>query len=783
MLIRVMIAFVLLVAVATPANANEGREPLDVSEGIEVGRAAETNSLNGIYVSPVDGNVYIASVGGDEITVHDPNTGNVLDRIGPERGVGGPDDVFITEDGTIYWTEILTGFVGMLKPGGTFVRQEVGPGVNPITMSEDEKRLFVGRLFLGQGLYELDPNLVAAPVEINPDLMLNSFDFGPDGFLYAPSFFTGDVLKIDVDSAIPVASEVVTNVGGVSSAVKFNSLGEAYAVNIGDGKVLELDLSGADAHTVVLDVEGTIDNIAFSTDDVLFAAVGADNVIVRIEPNGDTSAITEGGLGLPGDVAVSPDGTVWVTELFALRGYTSGTTPTTSFYDRFLPPGAGFAGATSVVVDGDNLLLTSGFSNALQVLDPVTGAVSLDIRTLAGVTNAIRHDGDIIASQIAAGNVVNAEDPTEVLLEGLAVPLGMASDGETLYVGDWALGNVWAVDDTGATVLASGLLAPEGMALDGDRLLVVETGRQQVTGIDLATGSTSPVIVGLDYSDRIPVGFFPFGTMSGVAVDERSIYVSDDGVNMVYEFRRFAIEQMGLVDVSQGTWRLPVATPPDLLAMLADGTPFYFGNPGDFPMMGDWNCDGTDTPGLYRQSDGFVYLRNTNTQGIADVRFFFGNPGDIPIAGDFDGDGCDTVSLYRPGTSEVFVINALGSEEEGLGAAEVSFVFGDPGDVPFVGDFDGDGIDTVALHRATTGFVYFRNSLTTGVAEHSFFWGDPGDIVFAGDWDSDGIDTPALFRPSNDTFYWRNTNTAGTADGSATVAVVGDAYPVSGRFG
>jgi sugar lactone lactonase YvrE len=338
----------------------------------------------------------------------------------------------------------------------------------------------------------------------------------------------------------------VANIGGTASAVKFNSLGDAYGVNIDEGIVLKLDLSGADAHEVVLDVEGTIDNIAFSVDDVLFVAVGIDNQIVRIDPNGHIRTIARGGLGLPGDVAVSPDGTVWVTELFAMRGYTRGKQPTTSFYDRFLPPGAGFAGATTVVADGDDLLLTSGFSNALQVLDPVTGAVSLDIRDLAGVTNAIRHDGDIVAAQIAAGNVVKAEGSRNVLLDGTMtaplpffVPLGLASDGDTLYVGDWATGIVWAVDNTGASVLASDLLFPEGMTVDGDRLLVVETGRQQVTAIDLATGDTSPVIVGLDYSDRIPEGFFPFGIMSGVTVGaNNSIYVSDDGVNKVYEFRR-----------------------------------------------------------------------------------------------------------------------------------------------------------------------------------------------------------------------------------------------------
>lgn len=67
-------------------------------------------------------------------------------------------------------------------------------------------------------------------------------------------------------------------------------------------------------------------------------------------------------------------------------------------------------------------------------------------------------------------------------------------------------------------------------------LLVVETGRRQVTAIDLLTGDQSPVIVGLDDSGRLREGFFPFGIVSG-AFGERSIDVSDDDVNKVYEFR------------------------------------------------------------------------------------------------------------------------------------------------------------------------------------------------------------------------------------------------------
>jgi hypothetical protein len=189
--------------------------------------------------------------------------------------------------------------------------------------------------------------------------------------------------------------------------------------------------------------------------------------------------------------------------------------------------------------------------------------------------------------------------------------------------------------------------------------------------------------------------------------------------------------------------------------------------------FGDWNCDGVDTPGLYRQSDGYVYLRNSNSQGVADVKFFFGDPGDYPLAGDWDGDGCDTVSIYRPSQAKIFVINRLGSSDGGLGQADFGFVFGNPGDTPFTGDFDGDGIDTVGLHRGSTGLVYFRNSLTTGVADSEFIYGDPGDRLAAGDWDGDGEDTVGVYRPSTGTLYIKNRNAQGTADAAL---VAGDGY-------
>jgi hypothetical protein len=46
--------------------------------------------------------------------------------------------------------------------------------------------------------------------------------------------------------------------------------------------------------------------------------------------------------------------------------------------------------------------------------------------------------------------------------------------------------------------------------------------------------------------------------------------------------------------------------------------------------------NGTDTVGLHRESTGFVYDRNTHTQGNADTTLVFGQPPWLPVAGTFE---------------------------------------------------------------------------------------------------------------------------------------------------
>jgi hypothetical protein len=186
---------------------------------------------------------------------------------------------------------------------------------------------------------------------------------------------------------------------------------------------------------------------------------------------------------------------------------------------------------------------------------------------------------------------------------------------------------------------------------------------------------------------------------------------------------------------------------------------FSFGNPGDLAVMGDWDCDGEGTPGVYRPGEGLFYLRNTNTAGPAELSFAFGHPSDLPLVGDWDGDGCDTVALFRPPEARFYVSNVLGRA-----VADLEFDFGQPGDMPFAGDFDGDGVDTVGVYRPGEGRIYLRNTLATGPPDLAFLYGQAGDQILAGDWDGDGIDTPAVYRRGTGQLALRLSNTQGAAD-------------------
>ncbi len=138
------------------------------------------------------------------------------------------------------------------------------------------------------------------------------------------------------------------------------------------------------------------------------------------------------------------------------------------------------------------------------------------------------------------------------------------------------------------------------------------------------------------------------------------------------------------------------------LKLTANGTPradlidhvFFYGTPGDHPIVGDWNGDGTHTIAVFR--DG-VWHRDTDGDGKwseADARASFGRKGDLPVVGDFNGDGVDELGIYRDG---MWYIDTNGNGQ--IDAGDQTFQLGGAGDTPVVGDWDGDGAAEPAVYR------------------------------------------------------------------------------------
>jgi len=237
-------------------------------------------------------------------------------------------------------------------------------------------------------------------------------------------------------------------------------------------------------------------------------------------------------------------------------------------------------------------------------------------------------------------------------------------------------------------------------------------------------------------------------------------------------------DSIGVMDPASAFWLL--------VGFDGTSTEFTFGDPGDLPRIGDWDCDGIATPAVWRPSNGDLYLRNSNSAGEADYVSGYDDPDAIPVVGDFNGNGCDNVSFYHPTEGLVRVFNTPEADIDtasGTTLPDTEYFFGGEGDVPFAGDFDGDGIDTIGLFRPSTAVFYLKNAHTDGPADIEFSFGATGDVPIAGNWGvDDGFDTVAVYRPDAGTFFFRYDNSVGPADDTFEIGVV-DALPVAGAFG
>ena len=478
--------------------------------------------------------LYVGSAG-LQVTAMDKETGEIIKVYGPAPEWGA-DDLAFGPDGSLYNTAILNGTVGKLAPDGSHTILNETPilGVNPVAVSDDG-RLFVGIALMGDALYEFDPTGATEPRLINEGLGLNGFDWW-DGYLWAPRMYTGELVRIDVDSG-----EVTTIADGFtySTSADVGPDGMVYVNDNGAQQIVKVDPQTG-SKTIVAPIGG--DNMAISSTGRLFLSNGDNARVVEILPDGTIREVSQPGLTTGGGgiaVASGADGApvVYVPDIFgfyAITGDTGAEVPTAS--------GQAF-GAMTAGAYGTDVVTTSWFDGTLQVWDPVAGEVVADYSEALTATpiNAVGLGDDIVVAELSGeGSPVVRIDGTTgqpTVLATMAVPTGLATDGTDLWVADWATGTVSQLIKDGETidpvVVASGLAQPEGLAFSPDgQLLVYETGAARVSTIDPSDGTVTPLIEGLDAGFPGPATMPPSFILAGVAVDDAgSIYVSSHGVH------------------------------------------------------------------------------------------------------------------------------------------------------------------------------------------------------------------------------------------------------------
>lgn len=191
------------------------------------------------------------------------------------------------------------------------------------------------------------------------------------------------------------------------------------------------------------------------------------------------------------------------------------------------------------------------------------------------------------------------------------------------------------------------------------------------------------------------------------------------------------------------------------------------------------------TIGVFRPSTRFFFIDKGDDVWVgsgsnADLITSLGAPGDLPLMGDWDGNTTVTIGIYRPSTG-FFYLNNTNTP----GAVDRIFALGGlSGDLPVAGNWDGIGTETtVGIYRTSNRTFYLSNTWNWGVVDIQVPLGAPGDLPVVGDWDGNGTVTPGVYRASNLTFYLLNgfnpagpytIYSLGSPFSSSDVPVVGD---------
>jgi len=191
-------------------------------------------------------------------------------------------------------------------------------------------------------------------------------------------------------------------------------------------------------------------------------------------------------------------------------------------------------------------------------------------------------------------------------------------------------------------------------------------------------------------------------------------------------------DTVGVYDQTGGRFTLCTVNDTANCSIATSQISLVLGNPNDTPLTGRWQINATQTgAGVYRSTNGILYMKNALSNGFSDYADVLGNPSDIGVAGDWTGKGYDSPGIYRPNESKFYLSNQV---INGIVFSDITALYGNPGDFPVIGDWVSQGHDGIGLFRQSVGYSYLRNTITTGAADNSFFYGQAGDVPVAGHW-------------------------------------------------
>lgn len=186
-------------------------------------------------------------------------------------------------------------------------------------------------------------------------------------------------------------------------------------------------------------------------------------------------------------------------------------------------------------------------------------------------------------------------------------------------------------------------------------------------------------------------------------------------------------------------------------------------------VAGDWNGDGHEELGIFFAGNWYLDLNGNGHWDAGDLWAQLGSEFDTPVTGDWDGDGRTDIGVFGPGVGIVsptadseasapktaaekakpyFTRKMLSTAEGRLQEDSVDrvFTFGQQGDLPLVGDWNGDGTDTIAVFRNGQWHLDVDGDGQFTEMDVRAQFGRAGDIPASFDWDRDGIDNLSVYR-------------------------------------